>query len=203
MAEFIYQEASKLDFHLQNIFTAATIEAGLEELELSHIDIEQTHNETIEKLKINIKEKNLIIEKSIKGSDNEPIVSDLNKLKLILTNIISNSIKHSNNEGIIECEYLIEDNHLKIKISDNGNGISENDLKTIYDRFNKIDNNINSVTGGAGLGLSVVKALIELMGGEIEIINKNGTVVEINFPLASDFEDDSFSEDALFDEEIF
>lgn len=203
MAEFIFQEASKLDFHLQNIFTAATIEAGLEELEISHVDIKSIHDNTVEKLKINIKDKELKILSSFKIDESDTIYSDPKKIKLILANLLSNSIKHCINEGIVTCTYKIENEKLSIIIEDEGQGISDDDLKTIYNRFHKIDENINSVTGGAGLGLSVVKALVELLDGDIEISNKSGTLVKVEIPIQDSNNDEDFMDGDLFDEEIF
>lgn len=203
MAEYIYLESSKLDFHLQNIFTAATIEAGLEVLELRQLDMAKLHDEVIEKLKINIKSKNINIIYNQHINKSDTIIGDSNKIKLILINLLSNSIKNCTEKGNIICNYEHDKQKLKIDIVDDGPGISDKDLETIFNRFEKISNNINSVTGGAGLGLSVVKALIELMDGEIKISNKPSTKVEVIIP--TDQEDANFglSDDGLFGEEIF
>ncbi len=203
MAEYIYKEASKLDFHLQNIFMAATIEAGLEGLEFRKLDIDSLHKEAVNNLKIDIKSKNISVKKENHISDEIKIITDINKLKLILVNIISNSIKHCSESGEIICTYEHKDQNLLISIHDNGTGISDEYLTTIFNRFHRIDENINSVTGGAGLGLSVVKALIELLNGEISISNKAGTLVKITIPTNLEIDQSDLSDDVLFDDEIF
>ena len=202
MARFIYKEASKLDFHLQNIFTAATIEAGLEDIENKTVNIDLIHEEVLRKLKIDILSKDIDINYSKNFADASDFITDPKKLILIITNIISNSIKFCPEGGKIQCRYEIIEDILNITISDNGSGISGDEINEIYDRFTRTNTNINSVTGGTGLGLSVVKALLDLMDGNIDIESKDGTIVMISISQGT-IMDDEMDDSVLFDEEIF
>jgi len=202
MAEVIYREAAQLDFHLKNIFTAAIIEAGLENLEVSITNVEEIHNSVVNEFQLDIKNKNIEIISNI-----EEIVfnTDVKKLNLILLNLLSNAIKNSPDGGEIVMSYTFVDDKLTFSISDNGKGISQEEMEIIFDRFKRVDTTINSVNGGSGLGLSVVKALLEMLDGDIEITNAGGTMVQLILPNQVITDDnDSFDDDAiLFDEEIF
>jgi len=205
MAGIIYQEAAQLDFHLQNIFTAATIEAGLESLNLSKVDIEKIVSNILSKLRYHIDSKDINIVSKFDITDNPTLISDVKKLSLILLNIISNSIKNSPEDSEILCSYNQIGSNLNIVIQDSGTGISDSELNNIFDRFKRIDETINSVTGGTGLGLSVVKALTEILGGNINIISEGGTKVMLSIPCDHKVDSgESFEDGALFfDEEVF
>lgn len=205
MAEIIYREAAQLDFHLQNIFSAATIEAGLEFLEVSTVNIALLFESALKKFHFDIENKGLIIKSNIEGDSKISLNTDSKKLSLLLLNLISNSIKYSPEGGEITLGFELIENQLNILVHNQGSGISESELKLIYDRFKRVDITINSVTGGSGLGLSVVKALTELMEGNIKITNDNGTKVLVCIPnLEIVGGGDIFEDDAiLFDEEVF
>ena len=202
MARFIYKEASKLDFHLQNIFTAATIEAGLEDIDNRTVNINLIHEEVLRKLKIDILSKDIEVVFYKNFSNGDEFVTDPKKLILIIINIVSNSIKFSPQGGKIQCNYEMIEDILNITITDNGSGISGDEMNEIYDRFKRTTTNINSVTGGTGLGLSVVKALLDMMDGNIEIENQNGTKVIMSIPCSAKI-DNNMDDSVLFDEEIF
>ncbi len=205
LAEHIYREAAQLDFHLQNIFTAATIEAGLEAIETSNVKVVNIHKNIISKLKFDIDKKGISLRDKIGKELVTGIYTDAKKLSLILLNLITNAIKNSPENGKIECIYGRVDDILNISISDQGPGIDMDEMDKIFDRFKRIDATINSVTGGTGLGLSVVKALIEIMNGNLLIINDKGTKVTLSIPCISmNQKGDNFEDDAiLFDEEVF
>lgn len=203
MAKIIYREAAQLDFHLQNIFEAAKIEAGLETLEVSSVSIEDIQQTVLNKFQFDLKNKNISIISNITKKDTTYINTDPSKLTLILLNLISNSIKYSHENGEITINFELIEGIINMEVSDNGIGISSDKIKMIFDRFKRVDTTINSVTGGTGLGLSVVKALIEILDGNISIVSSKGTKVLISIPNQHDpgisFENDTI----LFDEEVF
>jgi len=100
--------------------------------------------------------------------DDQIILTDHEKFLAILTNLIKNSIKYSNS-GMIEYGYSIKDDHLEFFVKDQGIGIPQNKLESIFDRFVQADNSLASSFEGAGLGLSITKAFVELLGGKIGV----------------------------------
>lgn len=210
MADLIHTEAFNLDFQLKNIFAAAEIEAGELFLEVSNVTVDtlieavmESFTNEADKKKINFNFKKIGNEK-----DKLFFKTDSEKLRLILSNLVENAIKFSKKNKIIISREIIE-NVLTVKVQDFGIGISENNQKIIFDRFKRLDTGINSINRGHGLGLSINKALLDFLNGEIIIDSKKdlGTTFTITIPeLTPDAE--SFSADGsdyIFDsdDEIF
>ncbi len=111
---------------------------------------------------------------------------DPDKLLMIMSNLLSNAIKYSkpNSDVYLEVEEL--DNTIKIRVVDSGNGIPEEQLPYVFDRFYKVQNKTEDNIDGVGIGLAVTKELVELLDGEIKVnsqINK-GTIFSIILPIA-------------------
>jgi len=203
MAKIIYREAAQLDFHLQNIFAAASIEAGLEEPEISRVVINKIYNSVVEKFQFDINNKQLVLSTNLSSNDELNFTTDAKKLSLILLNLISNSIKYSPDNTKITCNFEIIEDYLNINISDEGSGISKEIMEIIFNRFNRTNQTINSVTGGTGLGLSVVNALTEILNGNIKISSEKGTTILLTIPEIN-IDSDNFDDDTIiFDEELF
>ncbi len=101
------------------------------------------------------------------------ISNDRSKIQQILTNLINNSLKFTH-EGSIDILIEEKTNHLIFEIKDNGIGIPQNDLSTIFDRFTQASNNNPNTNKGTGLGLSISKKLVEILGGEIWVESNIG-----------------------------
>lgn len=176
MAKLIFVEAHNLDFQLKNIFAAAEIEAGSVYPQVTRINIINLIEGVVEDFEKDLKSKKLTFELvNNTGFQHEDFTfkSDPEKLKLILANLISNAIKFSKGAKIIVTVGL-EDTDMIISVKDFGIGISQHNKEIIFDRFTRIDTGINSINRGHGLGLSVVKAFLELFGGDISIESKIG-----------------------------
>jgi len=105
------------------------------------------------------------------------IKSDEIRLKQILTNLISNAIKFTD-QGKIEFGYNLKENNIEFFVRDTGTGIPEESQKYIFERFRQVDGSITREFGGTGLGLSICKQLVELLGGKIWLeseFNKGST----------------------------
>ncbi|RLD61003.1 MAG: sensor histidine kinase [Bacteroidetes bacterium] len=206
MAELIYSEAFDLDFQLKNIFAAAKIEAGEIEPEIMNVDINKLILSVLDIYKFKSDKKLLSInfnyDNSLELKNKFFFKTDSEKLKLILSNLLSNSIKYSNAADRIEIKLWIENDNLEIKVKDNGIGIDKKDLKIIFDRFRRIDTSINSVNKGHGLGLSVTKALVNILDGNIKVTSKinSGSIFTISIPEAKTTNIEGFAVD---DNEFF
>ena len=181
MAELIFEEAFHLDFQLKNIFAAALIEAGNDELKISTFSFKDFTDHILQYFSKQLQKKNLRI---LVGFENFPdsevsfrFTSDKEKLELILKNLISNSIKFSPEDSDIELEFCYGNGILSLEVSDHGKGIHPEDRKVIFDRFKQLDERINSINSGHGLGLSIVMAYTDLLGGKLSLNdNLNGGI---------------------------
>ncbi len=167
---------------INDILDLSKIEAGKMELELSEVVIDQVIQETIEQLEGRVLDKNveLIIEipsaiKSFEG--------DAGKFKQVLINLVGNAIKFTSKGSVtIKVEVDSESNiPTKIHVSDTGIGIPSDKLKGIFDAFQQTDSSISRKYEGTGLGLTICKSFLHLMGHEISVesIEKEGSTFSI------------------------
>ena len=108
------------------------------------------------------------------------IIADPEQLRRVIHNIIGNSIKYLDKQrGLINIRIKDVGDFIQVEIEDNGRGIAAADLPYIFDRFYRADASRNSATGGSGIGLSIVKKIIEDHGGKIWATSKEsiGTVM--------------------------
>jgi signal transduction histidine kinase len=207
MANLVFNEAFDLDFQLRNIFEAAKIEAGETEIEASSIDIDEITNEEAERFRFKAEKKNLYFSVEAAKPEEERFISDTNKLRTIISNLISNAIKFSDEKNKISILYNIKNETLNFKITNKGINLSDSDIKVMFDRFSKLDNEINSLNQGHGLGLSIVGFYVELLNGRIEITSNNGfNTVSFELPALTGYDFDFQSNDTEFfsdDPELF
>ena len=103
------------------------------------------------------------------------IIADPEQLRRVINNIISNSVKYLGKEqGFINIRVRDVGDFIQVEIEDNGKGIAAKDLPYIFDRFYRTDASRNSATGGSGIGLSIVRKIIEDHGGKIWANSKEG-----------------------------
>ncbi len=188
MVSLIYSEAFNLDFQLNNIFAAAKIEAGEIYPDIFKVNVIQLLTSVVDQYHFLANKKQLTInidfQKEGKAAKELYFYTDAEKLKLIVTNLLSNSIEFSNAANKINILVRLEEENLVIIVEDFGLGIDKEDQKVIFDRFKQLNSRINSLNKGHGLGLSVVKALLDLLKGKVEIKSqkKHGTAFTITIP---------------------
>ncbi len=112
------------------------------------------------------------------------IIADPEQLKRVINNIIGNSVKYMDKpHGRIDIRVLDEQDSVRVEIEDNGKGIAQRDLPNIFDRFYRADSSRNSAKGGSGIGLSIVKKIIEDHGGYIWATSQEGAWTRMQFVL--------------------
>jgi len=209
MVALIHSEAFNLDFQLRNIFLAAKIEAGEIYPEILNVDLKSLIKNILDAFRIESKKKNISIDFQFDIKPEKGIIfyfkTDPEKIKLALANLISNAIKFSFDDSKVIIKAWKTKDIVTVSVQDFGTGISEANQKIIFDRFKRLDTGINSLNRGHGLGLSINKAVIDLLQGRIEIkseVNK-GAIFTLIIPEAKT-NIAGFSTDGnefLFDEE--
>jgi signal transduction histidine kinase len=159
---------------INNIIDISKIESGLKEVNIKETNI----NEKIEftykffKPEVEIKGLQFLFKNSLPA--NEAIIkTDNEKVYAILTNLVKNAIKFTD-KGSIEFGYEKKGKYLEFFVKDTGIGISENQKKIIYDRFRQGNETRTSKYEGSGLGLSISKTYVEMLGGEMWVESEEG-----------------------------
>ena len=187
MVSHIYAEAFNLEFQFKNIFMAAKLEAGEVDLEVCKLDIRNTIESNVEMYMFEAKKKQVAINSFFDFDADHPegyFNTDPEKFKLVFSNLISNAIKYSPEKNHINLYISIKDRNLSLIVEDFGPGISPENLTIIFDRFKRVESGINSINRGHGLGLSINKALLDLLEGTINVKTEpgKGSRFTVNLP---------------------
>jgi len=102
----------------------------------------------------------------------------------VFSNLISNGIKYNKEGGWVKISLSEADDYISVKISDNGMGIDNEHLSKIFDEFYRVDGRRNAPVKGSGLGLSIVKKMVNAHGGTIDVESEigKGSVFKVDFP---------------------
>lgn len=154
-------------------------------LKLTNDDINQYLKQLVESIAFDEKTSRMI---SYKSAPNPLIaVFDKDIVDKIVTNLLSNALKHVNEQGKIEVILTQPDEnkeYLEIEIKDNGSGIAPNELKKIFEPFYQAEEDVKRKVEGFGIGLALVKELVELHGGAITVVSKPSEGTSFNVKLA-------------------
>lgn len=169
---------------INNIVDISKLDSGYLELKLSNENIVQVTEDIVQSVSEFIKEKGLNI--TFDTNTEEKIIScDPNKIERIILNLISNSIKFTNPGGAIFVGIIDKGNNIEISVEDTGIGIDKEHLDNIFERFSQVEKSLSRNSGGSGIGLSLVKSIVELHGGEISVESKPnvGSIFKIVLPV--------------------
>lgn len=201
MASMIYNEAFDLDFQLKNIFMAAELEAGEATLSKAQVDVIALTRSVISSFSHKAQEKKLTIDFADQGSqqDDQRLLfsTDPGKLRLVFANLVANAIEFSHAGTNVSIELRKENNSLHVSIADKGIGIPDQERERLFERFHQLDGGSCKKHKGHGLGLSITKALAEILGGKVFVAQApgGGTLFRVVIPESPDDGDRVFSED--------
>lgn len=158
---------------IDNLIEAASIEAGRFKVQVQDVPFEAILHEAREMIEPLVQKYGL---KMISEPAQESIrvLADQRRTVQVLVNLLSNAIKHSPEHGTIEISHSIQDSTLRIEVIDEGGGIPLDQRKDLFRRFAHLETTNERARQGAGLGLSVVKAIIEAQNGEVGITDLPG-----------------------------
>jgi len=134
------------------------------------------------------KNKNIEIEISNKVNPATEVFADEDKIRQVLINLLDNAVKYSDQNSRIILKLLEKDNFVSIAVQDFGIGIPESDLPRIFERFYRVDKNRSREMGGSGLGLSIVKHILELHNTKINVTSRLNEGSTFEFTLPSRFQ---------------
>ncbi|OZT11099.1 hypothetical protein CHN50_18590 [Priestia aryabhattai] len=184
-SSIIESEAERLAKLIQDLFELSKMEEGRLELYLQHVDLEEIIEQSIKKVMLKAREKNLDLSYNIQ--DELPLIfSDGSRIEQVLFNLLENAVNYTE-KGSIYLSAWLEKDYICVLIQDTGVGIPEDELPFIFDRFHRVEKSRSRKMGGTGLGLSIVSEIIKLLQGNIEVQSKsqNGTSFLVRLPLDS------------------
>jgi len=175
---------------IDDIIDIAKIEAGQTKIRYSNCLVDEVMQELYTFYSKEIRREEKKIELRLKSSHRMVMVTDRARLMQILSNLLDNAVKFTD-EGIVEfgCRSL-EDESVEFFVADSGIGIPEEMHDLIFDRFRQLDNSTSRKHGGTGLGLTISKNLVDLLGGKIwlESVTGKGTTFFFRLPDKSEKE---------------
>ncbi|MEC9405208.1 MAG: ATP-binding protein, partial [Pseudomonadota bacterium] len=192
-ADYIQSSSSALLAIINDILDLATLDAGIMELDLGEVDVAPTVAAAVEGLKDRIAEARINLRTHVPG-DVGMMVADEKRLRQVLFNLISNAVRYSEPDGVVDVSCSREDDKVTFVVQDHGYGIPAEILTQVFNRF--VGHDTGSRRQGAGLGLAIVKSFVELHGGTVDIQSAEGkgTTVTCVFPARPELADQAAAE---------
>ena len=158
-------------------------------MHLQPVDLPEVIRDVVQSVALLASEKSLRISMKV-GPDMPPALADRLRLEQILTNLLSNAIKFTPEGSDIRVACEREDEMARCSVRDTGIGIPADELPNVFDKFHQVRAARKKKVKGTGLGLTIVKHLVEAHGGEIavESVVDEGTVFSFTVPVAGDGE---------------
>lgn len=180
----IYNKANDMDRLIDELTFYSKIDTNKIPYTFSKINVSQYFKDCVEEVGLDLEAQNIELGYFNYVDEDVYIIADAEQLKRVINNIISNSVKYlDKRKGIINIRIKDVGDFIEVGIEDNGRGIATRDLPNIFDRFYRTDASRNSQKGGSGIGLSIVKKIIEDHNGRIWATSKEGIGTEIHFVL--------------------
>lgn len=169
----IYNKANDMNRLINELTIYSGIDNNRIPYNFQRINVSEYFNDCVEEVGLDLESKHIELNFYNLVSDDTMIIADPEQLKRVINNIVGNSIKYLDKEkGTIEIRILDEVDSIRVEIEDNGRGIAAKDLSRIFERFYRTDESRNSSKGGSGIGLSIVKKIVEDHGGYIWATSK-------------------------------
>ena len=180
----IYNKAIDMDRLINELTTYSGIDNNRIPYNFHRINVADYFGDCVEEVGLDLEQRGIKLNYSNLVSPDTAVIADPEQMKKVINNIISNSVKYMDKpNGHIDIRILDEVDAIRVEIEDNGKGIAQKDLQKIFERFYRTDASRNSAQGGSGIGLSIVKKIIEDHGGKVWATSKENTGTVMYFVL--------------------
>ncbi|MDR2330813.1 MAG: response regulator [Comamonas sp.] len=172
---------------ISDILDVSRINSGKLTLEREWVDPAALITSSLDSLKTAIDAKKLVLEVALDTQGHKAWL-DPARFQQIFWNILSNAVKFSQEAGLLEVKLAVDDAQLLLQVRDHGKGIEAGFLERIFEKFTQAASPGSRSAGGLGLGMSIVKHLVDLHGGSVDVASEGlgrGTLVSIRLPLGS------------------
>ena len=181
----------RLSYIVKDLDLITKIESGISKLEINKFNILSTIDGVFELLEIQAKKNNITIKLDKKYNKPIMVLADEERIQQVIINLVMNSLKYGIDRGITEISINpLEENKILVRISDNGEGIEKEHLPRLFERFYRVEKTRNRKSGGSGLGLSIVKHIIDAHNEKIFVESEVNFGSEFSFSLTCVSPDD-------------
>lgn len=178
----IHEETLRLKRLIHDLLDLSLIESGKAKWQMMPLNIKEVVSKVLEKLMPQIKEKAL--EVTTEFADKIPMaLGNPDRLEQVLINLLHNAIQFTPAGGKIRIRGNACGDEIEVSVADTGEGIPEEDLPHIWERFHKVDKSRSRSSGGTGLGLAIVKHIVEAHGGKVKVESKPGVGSTFTFSI--------------------
>lgn len=180
----IYNKANDMDRLINELTFYSKIDTNRIPYTFNKINVSSYFEDCCEEVGLDLESKNIDFSYFNYVDENVEVIADAEQMKRVINNIIGNSVKYMDKpKGRINIRVKDVGDFVQIEIEDNGKGIGPKELPYIFDRFYRTDASRNSSMGGSGIGLSIVRKIVEDHGGKIWATSKLGTGTVMYFVL--------------------
>ena len=168
---------------VEDLQTIAQLEKGELILDEEHFDLTELCKDVIHSQEMNAKANNVSLELSFDSAQKIMVIADRFRIRQVLVNLVVNSIRYGKQNGRTAIKISDAGEKVIVEVSDNGLGISKEHLPRIFERFYRVDKSRSRELGGSGLGLSIVKHIIEAHHQNIDVMSTEGVGSVFSFSL--------------------
>ena len=180
----IYNKANDMDRLIDELTFYSKIDTNKIPYQFTKINVNSYFGDCAEEVGLDMESRGIELGYFNYVAEDVLVIADAEQLKRVINNIISNSVKYLDKpKCIINIRIKDVGDFIQIEIEDNGRGIAAKDLPYIFDRFYRTDSSRNSSQGGSGIGLSIVRKIVEDHGGRIWATSKEGIGTEMHLVL--------------------
>ncbi|MBR2570140.1 MAG: HAMP domain-containing protein, partial [Paenibacillus sp.] len=165
--EIIHQEALRIEHLVNDLFDLAKMEEGQIDLYKEWVNLEELLEEAMRRVELSTKDKGISLHLKVQA-DLPLVYADGMRLEQIVMNLLENAIRYTE-RGEIELSISHDDDEVAVRVKDSGIGIPQEELEEIFERFHRVEKSRSREHGGSGLGLSIVKKLVDLHDATIQV----------------------------------
>jgi signal transduction histidine kinase len=167
---------------VNDLFELSQIDAGLLQLHTESVFLQKLIPDTVETMTAQADSCHLSLGEEV-GKELSPVTADSRRIQRVLYNLIQNAIRHTPADGSINIRAMDVGSVIEIQVADTGEGITAEDLPRVFERSYRSERSRSRQSGGAGLGLSIAKGIVEAHGGRIRVNSEPGQGSVFSFTL--------------------
>jgi signal transduction histidine kinase len=153
---------------VSELFELAKLDSPDVQVRFEPFSLDELIQDILQKLQLTVEKKKITLQMNVE--EKLPLVfADIGLCERVLENLIDNAVRYTPGDGTISVSATLEQERIKVQVSDTGSGIPAEDIAHLFDRFHRRDRSRQNSNSGSGLGLAIAKRILELHGSNIEV----------------------------------